>query len=346
MPNNDKPTVPGPSLSDPVSGFVYPPSWIAACTDVSSLERVRQGLAILTASGKILLRGYTTGTTAAAACKAAVLSLQRIVHTVNITIPACLTVSVEVTGLEGTGQCRKYSGDYPSDATSGLLIIASATPGRETVLCAGEGIGRWGRDTPRFLKGDPAISPTAQEEIEKAIAEALSEIGLAGAMVTLSVPNGKEIALRTLNERVGVFGGISILGTTGLVEPWDDHLEESIFSQLATVTMPVLTTGRIGMKYARMYFPENEVILVGSRIEAALSRVSGKAILCGLPGLILRYINPDILKDTSYKTIEEMVPDPGFLDLLGIELLRYKQKRPDVRVVIIGRDGKILGESP
>ncbi|MBN1167577.1 MAG: cobalt-precorrin-5B (C(1))-methyltransferase [Methanospirillaceae archaeon] len=333
-------------MSDPVSGFVYPPSWIAACTDASSLERVRQGLAILTASGKVLLRGYTTGTTAAAACKAAILSLQRPVHTVEITVPAGLTLSIGVTGLDGTGQCRKYSGDYPSDATSGLLVIASATPCRETELFAGEGIGRWERDTPRFLKGDPAISPTAREEIENAIAEALREIGLFGVAVSVCVPKGSEVALQTLNERVGVLGGISILGTTGLVEPWDDHLEESIYSQLATATMPVLTTGRIGMKYARMYFPENEVILVGSRIDAALSRVSGKAILCGLPGLILRYINPDILKDTSCKTVEEMVPDPGFPDLLLYELSQYKQKRPDVRVVITGRDGRILGESP
>jgi len=63
-------------LVDPVTGFAYPGSWVAACGDGEQLALATSGLGVLTASGKVLRRGFSTGTTAAAACKAAVLSLQ------------------------------------------------------------------------------------------------------------------------------------------------------------------------------------------------------------------------------------------------------------------------------
>lgn len=332
-------------LVDPVSGFVYPKEWADACIDQTLLEKVCSGEAILTASGTVLIRGYTTGTTAAAACKAAVLSLKQPVSNVNITIPAGLTLTIEASGLEGTGLCRKFSGDYPSDVTSGLLFIAQAEPGFKTILCTGEGIGRWGRDTPRFSKGDPAISPSAREEIHQAITEAERETGIPGVRVILCAPDGVKTALKTLNEKVGVIGGISILGSTGLVEPWDDHLEESVFQRIACAHMPVLTTGRIGMRYARLLFPDGEVILVGSHIDAALSEMTAGGILCGLPGLILKYLNPDFLTGTPYKTVEEMVPHPVFLERMEKELHIFSEKRPEIKIIILGRDGKILGET-
>jgi len=333
-------------LIDPVSGFVYPKQWTDACTNQALLESVRAGLAILTASGTILIRGYTTGTTAAAACKAAVLSLKTQVDEVNITIPAGLTLMVRASGREGRGQCRKFSGDYPSDATSGLLFVAYAEPDKETILHAGEGIGRWKRDTPRFMKGDPAISLSARDEICMAIKEAEREIGITGVRVSLFAPDGIKTALHTLNEKVGVIGGISVLGSTGLVEPWDDHLEASVFQRIADAKKPVLTTGRIGMRYARLLFPDNEVILVGSHIGPALLEVSAGGILCGLPGLILKYMNPDFLLGTLYQTVEEMVPHPVFRSRMEKELHHFAEKWPDIKVVIVNRDGTVIGETP
>ena len=335
-------------LVDPVSGFAYPKEWAEACADTTLLEKVRTGEAVLTASGTVLIRGYTTGTTAAAACKAAVLSLKKPVFTVNITIPAGLMLTIEASGKNGTGMCRKFSGDYPSDATAGLLFIAHAKPGcGEITLCTGDGIGRWGRNTPRFQKGDPAISPTARDEIYLAIQEATRETGITtGVRVTISAPEGFQTALKTLNEKVGVIGGVSILGSTGFVEPWDDHLEESVFHRIASARMPVLTTGRIGMRYARLLFPDREVILVGSRIEAALAEITTRGILCGLPGLILKYLNPQFLSGTPYKTVEEMVPHPVFLERMEKELHIFAEKRPEIRIIILGRDGTILGETP
>ena len=78
--------------------------------------------------------------------------------------------------------------------------------------------------------------------------EALDVTGLSGATVTLSIPEGARVAKKTLNPRVGVIGGISVLGSTGLVEPWDDHLEESVRARLSGTKNVVLTTGRVGLR--------------------------------------------------------------------------------------------------
>ena len=78
----------GQGIKDPVSGFEYPHGWVTGCRKPELLPLVARGLAILTSDGTVLMRGYTTGTTAAAACKAAVLSLQSPVAAVHITTPS------------------------------------------------------------------------------------------------------------------------------------------------------------------------------------------------------------------------------------------------------------------
>ena len=210
----------------------------------------------------------------------------------------------------------------------------------------GEGIGRFSRDTPRFRKGDPAISPAPLACILTSMEEAANQQGLCGVEVRLRIPEGPGIAKKTLNRRVGVVGGISILGTTGLVEPWDDHLEESMCERLAVAHDAVLTTGRIGLRYARLRYPDNEIVLIGSRIGEALAAVHGEVILFGLPALILRFINPDLLDGTGYATIEEFAASPGFQPVMQSSLEKFKKEYPHVRVVLVNRDGMILGETP
>src|SRR5690606_26325083 len=94
-----------PMIADPVSGFVYPPSWIERCGDPLLLDAVAEGLAVLTADGAVRRRGFTTGTTAAAACKAAVRSLREPVDEVGICLPCGLSIRVPVEGRGGTGRC-------------------------------------------------------------------------------------------------------------------------------------------------------------------------------------------------------------------------------------------------
>ncbi len=151
--------------------------------------------------------------------------------------------------------------------------------------------------------------------------------------VTLRIPHGAEIAKKTLNSRVGIEGGISVLGTTGLVEPWDDHLEESIRQRLSISCKALLTTGRIGLKYARLLFPEYETVLVGGKIGEALDAARGDVILFGLPALILRYINPHILEGTGFATIEEFSISQEFPATVQENLLRFKKEYPHIRVV-------------
>ena len=334
-------------MRDPVTGFEYPGEWINNCSDPALLETVESGLAVLTASGTVLRRGYTTGTTAAATCKAAILSLKRDLTSVTIRIPCGLTVDLPVQAHAGRASCRKFSGDYPEDVTSGLEFVAEATPVPEGIaLVPGAGIGHFSRSTPRYPRWSTAISPAPLECIHMSMKEALEETGLTGVSVTLSAPDGEAVAQRTLNPRVGVEGGISVLGTTGLVEPWDDHLGESVRERVIAARNPVLTTGRTGLRYSRLLFPEREVILVGGMIGDALDVARGDVVLCGLPALILHYISPTILDGTGYSTVEELSVSPDFSRIVLPLLAAFKKRRPHVRIVLVSRNGAIIARSP
>jgi cobalt-precorrin-5B (C1)-methyltransferase len=334
-------------MKDPVNGFEYPEAWVKACTSPALLGDVERGLALLTADGTVLRRGFTTGTTAAAACKAAILSLSEDVDGVSVSLPCGITVHLPAHGRDGVGECVKDAGDHPSDVTGGLEFLAKAegTP-EDLTLHFGEGIGRYARDTPRNSLGSPAVSRPALSSIFEASLEAMERTGCHGAEVGLSVPRGAEIATRTLNPRLGIEGGISILGTTGFVEPWDEHLVESVMERVRAAFCPVLTTGRTGLRFSRLIYPDREVILVGGRIREALEAAGGSAILCGLPGLILREINPRILEGTGCATVEEFITRNGWKEAVEASLAAFHRRMPGVRVVLVDRSGNILGGNP
>jgi cobalt-precorrin-5B (C1)-methyltransferase len=333
-------------VTDPVSGFSYPEAWVGACNDPAALALVRQGLAVLTSSGTVLRRGFTTGTTAAACCKAAILSCSREITGVTVKTPSRLSVVVPVHAAGGKASCRKYSGDYPGDATADILFCARYVPksvGLE--LVSGEGIGRFSRKTPRHYEGEPAISRPARECIFDAMNEALEDTGLEGATIILEIPDGIAIAEKTLNPKVGIEGGISILGTTGLVEPWDDHLTLSVVERVKGSSRVVLTTGRTGLFHARLLFPESEVILAGKHLREALDAARGEVILCGLPGLTLKFLYPEILEGTGCLTVEDLTDHQVFEERIGEAFRRGKMKYPNLRIMVLNRRGIVLGDS-
>ncbi|MDI6866444.1 cobalt-precorrin-5B (C(1))-methyltransferase [Methanoculleus sp.] len=337
-------------MRDPVTEFEYPDEWVAACRSPELLDDVQRGLAVLTASGLVLRRGFSTGTTAAAACKAAILSLALdTVKEVEVGLPCGIAVRLPVDAYRGQASCWKDAGDYTSDVTGGLEFVATAAPslnegGR---FVPGEGIGSFARDTPRHRQGTAAISEPALECIRRSIDEAMEETGLSGVTVILTVPRGAEVAQKTLNPKVGVHGGISVLGTTGLVEPWDDHVTEGVLDRVTRSDAVVLTTGRLGLRYSRLLFPEREAILVGNHLAEALEVVAGgDPIICGLPGLILRFMNPHILDGTGCATVEELLATSGGREVLRRELEAFRSRYPNVRVVIVDRSGRVIGESP
>ena len=219
--------VAGP-ITDPVSGFEIPEGWIERSGDPCVRDKVSCGKWVLLSDGRMLVRGYTTGTTSAAACKGAVLSLAlapgETLKIVDVMTPAGIRVSLPVEAEAGICRAAKDGGDHMFDVTNGIEVLARATESKRIELIAGEGIGSITAGGLCAPQGRPAISRSARLQIMRAIEEGLEMTGLEGAVVELTVPHGKEIAILTLNPKLGIAGGISILGSTGFVEPWNNHL--------------------------------------------------------------------------------------------------------------------------
>lgn len=186
--------------------------------------------------------GYTTGTCAAAASRAAaeLLLAGHVVPAVTVSTPAGIDVVVEVeeheTG-EGWAQCavRKDAGDDP-DVTDGVLVYSrvelSDEPGIR--VDGGLGVGRVTREGLDQPVGEAAINSTPRNMIKAQVEEALHAPCPAGAddfglFVTISIPAGVELAAKTFNPRLGIEGGISVIGTSGIVRPMS---EEALISSI------------------------------------------------------------------------------------------------------------------
>ena len=198
----------------------------------------------ITKNGQKMRRGYTTGSCAAAASKAAAIMLleNRELSSVWLMTPYGLGLDLAVTDMErgeGFVSCGivKDSGDDP-DVTNGITVYARAEKTdnhREIIIDGGEGIGRVtkpGLDQP---VGNAAINSVPRRMITEALTEVLEESGFQGGLkVTISAPAGVEIAKKTFNPRLGITGGISVLGTTGIVEPMSDEaVVETIRTELS-----------------------------------------------------------------------------------------------------------------
>jgi len=329
------------SITDPVTGFEIPEPWIADAGP-GALEKIRSGLWVLLSDGKMLRRGMTTGTTAAAACKGAVLSLIKDVKEVDVMTPAGIRVSLPVNACGGICSAFKEGGDHQLDVTSGIEIISKAIPSEETELVAGKGIGKISGRGLCAPVGHAAISQSARKQIMKAIGEGLACAGLKGIRVELSVPKGEEVALKTFNPKLGIMGGVSILGSTGFVEPWNEHLVESRTEELKGIEKILATTGRTGLKYSRILFPDYKAVLIGSQLHHLEFVKDQDSILCGLPALILKWAWPEVLEGTGYNTIAEMIESEPEHPNISVALQKAKAKLPFTRIVLLQRDGKIF----
>lgn len=181
--------------------------------------------------GKNLRCGYTTGSCATAAAKAAATMLltgER-VEVIRIDTPKGIILNLEpleVERGEAYVSCaiRKDSGDDPDD-TNGILVYARveklAASGVE--ICGGVGVGRVTQPGLACAMGGPAINPTPRKMITAELEKVMSEADYDGGLkVTISIPAGVEIAKKTFNPRLGIVGGLSVLGTSGIVEPMSE----------------------------------------------------------------------------------------------------------------------------
>lgn len=170
-----------------------------------------------------LRRGWTTGACATAAVKAAFAALRtgEFPDPVTITLPKGETPSFPLALEErGDGWAKagiiKDAGDDP-DVTHGCMVVATVREGGEGIrFRAGPGVGMVTRGGLPVPPGEPAINPVPRQMMEAVI----RELGGQAAEIEISIPGGESLAARTWNPRLGITGGLSILGTTGIVNPF------------------------------------------------------------------------------------------------------------------------------
>lgn len=205
-----------------------------------------------------LRMGYTTGSCAAAAAKAAAAMLltgERVEETALMTPKGILLhlLIEEITMEYGQGEglpvwvrcaVRKDGGDDP-DATHGALIFAEVRKGGHGIrIEGGEGVGRITKPGLAQPVGTAAINPVPQKMIREETEKVCRACGYGGGLtVTIQVPRGAELAARTFNPRLGIEGGISILGTSGIVVPMS---EEAL---LASIRLEMRMLAAAGAKY-------------------------------------------------------------------------------------------------
>lgn len=241
---------------------------------------IKSGLYILTPDGW-LRRGITTGTTASAAVAAAVASRRGgVVEHVEVRTPVGLKVSVRAHAEGGVALVRKFAGDHEGDVTNGIVFRAKLRDDDEGVIF-GRGIGTW-------LDGRKAVSASALRQISENFEAFAAEYGYEGS-VEVEAVGGEAAAERTKNEEVGVFGGISVLGTTGFVEPWCERLLRTKIEIAKQYPKIAVTTGRSSWKFALGRLRGYQPFVFGVHIEDVLRAYEGAVVIVGKPGLLRRW---------------------------------------------------------
>ncbi len=232
--------------------------------------------------GKKLRCGYTTGSCAAAAAKGAALMLKtnEEINFVEINTPAGIKLKLEIVNIKkdkDTVSCCviKDGGDDP-DVTDGMEICAQVRQRKDGIINidGGKGIGRIKRKGLFGEIGEAAINPVPRQMIEKE----LKKVSNKGYDVVVYAPLGEEIAQKTYNKRIGIEGGISIIGTKGIVYPMsEDALKKTIYMEIDTIVERcgnehiIFVLGNYGEKIA------NELKFKGSKVK--ISNFIGDSLL-------------------------------------------------------------------
>lgn len=255
-----------------------------------------------------LRHGFTTGACAAAAAKGAALMLreQRRIETVELVLPAGINATFALHGQhldDRSAACCviKDAGDDP-DVTNGCEVWAEVSlrqgdsplmnqgQSPSVTISGGTGIGRVTKPGLAVPVGEWAINPVPRRMIAEAISEIFAPLpSCLTPHVSISIPDGEERARRTLNARLGIIGGLSVLGTTGVVTPvshqaWTDTIDAALgVARAAGCRRVVASTGRSSEQAAEklLALPEEAFILMGDHVGhlAAACAQSGMAEL-------------------------------------------------------------------
>jgi cobalt-precorrin-5B (C1)-methyltransferase len=261
---------------------------------------------------KGLRTGFTTGACAAAAAKAAARCQVKgvMLSEIETTLPNRSRVTFVLARCERVASrvmCSiiKDAGDDP-DCTHGAEVIAevelSTEPGIE--IRGGHGVARVTKAGLGLEIGGPAINPVPRRNITEMVEAELAGSPYAGAVVTIAVPSGEEMAKQTTNARLGLLGGISILGTTGIVRPYSTAafkasvMQEIDVAEVGGLRELVLTTGGKSEQYARALYPqlpEQAFIQVGDFIGVGVKQCAKRgitrAIIVGMMGKLSKMAN-------------------------------------------------------
>ena len=251
-----------------------------------------------------LRSGYTTGACAAAAAKGAALMLikQQPVSEVCIDLPAGTSATFQLHGRsyspsEAACFVIKDAGDDP-DITNGAEVHARVSRHHpeavigdgSIVIKGGSGIGRVTKLGLAIAPGGWAINPVPCLMIKQAVTDALTEFKLQNSKfkVIISIPDGEERAKKTLNARLGIIGGLSILGTTGIVRPisakaWTDTIDASLdVARACGCETVILSTGRSSELAAQKHLSplaEEACIMMGDHIAYALQACAKRGFM-------------------------------------------------------------------
>ncbi len=263
-----------------------------------------------TREGEILRAGYTTGTSATAAAVAA-LTLwfyKKEINEVSVELPIGITldIPIEENQMDESSACcgvRKNGGDDP-DATDGMMIYAKVSfelgEESEVKIFGGEGIGRVscpGLDQPI---GEAAINSIPRKMIRENLLKRTKEWGLKGKIsVTIFAPEGEEVAKRTFNPKLGIVGGISILGTTGIVAPMSvkalvDTIKVDMHYHMQKDYPIIAVPGNYGIRFlSEKYGIESDMTVefsnyIGEAIDMAVHMGVEEMLICGHLGKLIK----------------------------------------------------------
>lgn len=255
--------------------------------------------------------GYTTGSCATAAAKAAAIGLftGNIPDEVEIDTPIGTKLRLKIyhkqlSADEAACAVQKDAGDDP-DVTNGCYVHAKVKRiFTQTIeIDGGEGVGRVTKPGLQVPVGHAAINPVPRRMIEGAVKEVIGNG--CGLKIVISVPDGKALGEKTFNPKLGIVGGISIIGTTGIVRPMsEDAFKTSLLCGLDIARgigyeTVVLVPGSLGERSFLNLFkiPKDQVIqisnFVGFMLTAAAQRNFNRIILAGHPGKLAKLLRGD-----------------------------------------------------
>ncbi len=313
----------------------------------------------------LLHSGLTTGTCATAAAVAATLQLlnkeesadsslftlhSSLPKEVPVVLPNGETIHVAVGYGEGYAWCIKEAGDDP-DVTDGIEVRAKVYPqplpkgGEPIVIEGGEGVGRFTLPGFDYPPGEPAINKAPREMIRQNLKELYEQSNLPslgeGLEVCLSVPQGAEIARRTFNPRLGIEGGISIIGVSGIVKPFSEEAFIDSIRKCMTVAQAsgtervVINSGGKSERFVKALYPtlpQQAFVEYGNYIgetlkianELGFKNVTLGVMLGKAVKLAAGHLDTHSRKTTMDKTfIQQMLEEAGCdIDISNITLAR------------------------